>query len=508
MTSITNDVAPPSRPLLPGSTAEALVYIVTALMLLGVTVGGMILSTPLGVGICLAMSLALFIARPASAPLVLVTVFMFQNLVIASFTPLVPTAEVFDTLRGSNFVILVAAYAAFIAASFQVRLRSIPELRPWLLGSFAVLAVVVVYLGIGVVAGEPRDAIVYFRNTITPLACFHIALVTASLYRVDLTRGLLWLGAAAMVYGYGELFFTVDFLALFNGDQYIERQMVTQIETGYWERVLQDTGFVLRGLHDVMTTPFFNTGLLEGILPSVWRLAGPNFHPISYAYALSIVATLLIFRGRWVLPLLIVPVLLVIGSKGAMALLLVAIFARVAIRVVPWGLAKASVLMIAAAWVSLAIAIGASSGDYHVLGLFASIRDFLGNPLGVGLGLGGNISSAAADIDWQAAQANGATEVPVESAVGVMLYQMGIGTFVFFGFLAALVRLNWRLFRKTGNQIFLFAFVTIVMIMANAVLQEEAFYSPLALGFCLIIVGLSLGTHWRERRDGGRQSSA
>jgi len=30
------------------------------------------------------------------------------------------------------------------------------------------------------------------------------------------------------------------------------------------------------------------------------------------------------------------------------------------------------------------------------------------------------------------------------------------------------------------------------------VLQEEAFYSPLALSFCLLLVGVSLGTRWRE----------
>ncbi|TIT71004.1 MAG: hypothetical protein E5W56_22350, partial [Mesorhizobium sp.] len=50
---------------------------------------------------------------------------------------------------------------------------------------------------------------------------------------------------------------------------------------------------------------------------------------------------------------------------------------------------------------------------------------------------------------------------------------------------------------QTGDPDHLFGFVGVVTISANAVLQEEAFYSPLALAFCLLLVGVSLGTGWR-----------
>src|SRR4029079_14935683 len=110
------------------------------------------------------------------------------------------------------------------------------------------------YLGLGVLRGDAKDAIVYFRITITPLACFHIAVVASSLYRVNLAKGLLWLAAGIIVYGYCELIFTMDFLGLFHGDLYIQRDIHRQIETGMWERALQQTGFVFRGLRDVLTT--------------------------------------------------------------------------------------------------------------------------------------------------------------------------------------------------------------------------------------------------------------
>jgi hypothetical protein len=78
-----------------------------------------------------------------------------------------------------------------------------------------------------------------------------------------------------------------------------------------------------------------------------------------------------------------------------------------------------------------------------------------------------------------------------------MLYQMGMGSFVFFGFLAALALSARRQLLATGEPDFLFAFVAIITIASNAVLQEEAFFSPLALGFCLLLVGVSFGTRWR-----------
>ena len=140
-----------------------------------------------------------------------------------------------------------------------------------------------------------------------------------------------------------------------------------------------------------------------------------------------------------------------------------------------------------------AIAYGSTHGDYHVLGMIAGVKGFLHNPFGQGLGLGGNLSSTTVNVNWEHAQRVGATSVPMESAIGVMLYQMGIGRLVFFGFLAALAVAAYRLLVKTGDLDFLFSFVAVVALSANAVLQEEAFYSPLALGLCMLLTGTAFG---------------
>ena len=149
-------------------------------------------------------------------------------------------------------------------------------------------------------------------------------------------------------------------------------------------------------------------------------------------------------------------------------------------------------------WVAASILFGIRSGDYHVLGLFAGIREFLHNPLGIGLGFGGNLSSTTVNVNWDLAQAEGAAETPMESAIGVMIYQMGIGSLVYLGFLAAVARASWRTYRNTGDFAVLFPFVATVAISANAVMQEEAFFSPLALGLCLLLGGVTLGSHWNR----------
>ncbi|TIO78524.1 MAG: hypothetical protein E5X74_02120 [Mesorhizobium sp.] len=484
---------------LPGrDTPEALLHVGTALVIVALAVSSFAVWTPFGVAATFVLTLILANAMPSGVPVLIICAFLYQNLVVAWFTPYIPDNDTFDALRGTNFIILMTAFGIFLAASFQHRVRALTELRPWLLLSMVLCGTVCFYFALGVVHGGPKDAVVYFRNTITPLACFHIAVLAASLYPVDLRRSMLWLGAGAIIYGYAELIFTMDFLGLFHGDLYVERSISRQVETGVWEQALKETGFVYRGIEDVMTTTFFNTPLFNDILPSVFRIGGPNFHPISYAYALSTISAWLLFRGRWLLPVAALPLLLVIGSKGATFMLFVAIAARLIYKPSRAGLTLTAVIGLAVVWTTAAIGYGATHGDYHVLGLIAGMRDFLADPLGQGLGLGGNLSSTSINLNWQSAQAEGAASVPVESAVGVMLYQMGVGSLVFFGFLAALLVALRRQLIETGDPDFLFGFVGIATISANAVLQEEAFYSPLALAFCLLLVGISLGTRWRK----------
>ena len=478
--------------------SDAGLHLALAVLLIVVAVAAFAVWTPFGFAATFLLTAILAVSVPAGAPAMIAAAFLFQNLVVAWFTPFVPDDATFDALRGANFVILMTGFGCFCLAAFQQRVLALPALRPWLMAIFALLGVIVVYLAVGAVRGGPKDAVIYFRNTVTPLACFHIALLAAGLYRVDMRLPMACFCAVAIGYGYLEQVFRMDFLGLFHGDLYIQRGLREQIETGVWEKALRETGFVLRGLEDTMTATFFNTAFFGDALPRIFRNGGPNFHPISYAYALSLSSAWLLLRGRWLLPLAALPLLLVIGSKGAAFLFCVALAARLLYRPSRAVATLAAVVLLALAWTAAATAYGARHGDYHVLGLIAGVRDFLGNPLGQGLGIGGNLSSTSANLDWDRAQGEGAAAVPVESAVGVMLYQMGIGSFAYFGFLAALALSAGRKLLATSKPDFLFAFVGVVTISANAVLQEEAFFSPLALGFCLLLAGAAFGTEIRR----------
>src|SRR4029079_1766348 len=158
---------------------------------------------------------------------------------------------------------------------------------------------------------------------------------------------------------------------------------------------------------------------------------------------------------------------LVIGSKGAMFLLVIGLVVRLASRLL--GVRAALLLSIIASvlWLAASSVFGLRSGDYHVLGFLAGIREFLHNPLGIGLGFGGNLSSSTVNVNWDLAQAEGAAETPMESAIGVMIYQMGGGSIVYLSFLVAIARASWRTYRKSGDFAVLFPFVAVVAVSAN-----------------------------------------
>jgi hypothetical protein len=124
---------------------------------------------------------------------------------------------------------------------------------------------------------------------------------------------------------------------------------------------------------------------------------------------------------------------------------------------------------------------------------------FLANPLGRGLGVGGNLSEGYFSIDWSAAQKAGTLDGAVESAVGVMLYQMGIGAFVPLGFCFAIALKTWRLYASSGILTQGLAAFGVMVVLVNGIFQEEALFAPAALGLLLCLAGLVIGNHIRTQ---------
>jgi len=424
---------------------------------------------------------------------------LFQNAFIAFMTGFVEDTSTFDTMRALNFIILMTAFVcSALSTMLQPHLYS-REVHRYLRLLWLTLAVIGLYLAFGLAVGNGRDAIIYFRNLCTPVACFYVALVCGYRFRLNLLPTVVVFMLAIVLYGYCELFFKTSFLSLFNGDRYIYLRMYDELLSGAFQKQMKETGFVLRGIEDYMTVPLFNiTGAGNDVI-RIFRLSGPNFHPISYGYALSILGIWCMAQGVVWLPLIALPVMLFVGAKGALVLFFMFTLMHIGTRIIrPQQLLLPFVGLLVLYIVATTI-LGIKSQDYHVLGLMSGLREFVFNPAGHGLGSGGVVSAQGQTVDWQAAQASGATTVPVESTVGVLLYQMGIAAFAVFGAVLALGRRCWSTFLRLRSSLFLFAFVSTSVITANAFFQEEAYFAPLSLGLCLLLVGAVIGGQLRRQ---------
>jgi hypothetical protein len=118
--------------------------------------------------------------------------------------------------------------------------------------------------------------------------------------------------------------------------------------------------------------------------------------------------------------------LLFVGAKGALALLLFSLAFCFVARFYTSVLAPLGLAALLAGYALFVFWTGVQIGDFHVLGLICGLNGFLTNPIGHTLGQGGNLSVDFAAIDWVKYQHAGATDIAVESAVGVLFYQMGV----------------------------------------------------------------------------------
>jgi hypothetical protein len=145
----------------------------------------------------------------------------------------------------------------------------------------------------------------------------------------------------------------------------------------------------------------------------------------------------------------------------------------------------------------LGIYTGLQIEDYHVLGFMGGWNGFLQRPFGRGLGVGGNLSEGYASIDWSAAQQAGAVDGAVESAVGVLLYQMGIAALIPLGFYLAMALKAWRLYAYSGLLTQGLASFGVMIVLVNGIFQEEALFAPPALGLLMCLTGLVIGNALR-----------
>jgi hypothetical protein len=401
---------------------------------------------------------------------------MYQNVAISMASSSL-NFSLYHGLQGTSFALMGAI--SLVAAS---RLWGDERNRRILLLLAAAGAIILIYTAIGAMRSSFGSAAVYFRSSSIGILGL---LIGWDLGREHTYRevGLCFLISMAL----GLVLALCETAAPLAYYQWIDAKDYYQLQ---YNSATSPPVIDFRSAQDVvsyLTASFFNVG---GIAIDSVRFGGPNMHSVSYAYLLSIGAIVALSLGVYWYAAAIVPLLFLIGVKGAAVTLFVTAGLWIVGRKFGGVFLCVSGAILAAAYVTLVIWYGLSVGDYHTIGLIAGIEGFLRNPLGYGIGVGGNLSSGITSTDltadWREFQRYGADQ-PLESAIGVLVYQMGVGAI-------AVLYAIWIPFKATIKEFHRstgLVPLALAVVFINGLFQEEAF-SPYSLALLTLFSGVLL----------------
>lgn len=421
----------------------------------------------------------------------LVDIFM-QNILIASVTTYDPNnVPSFSLSLGTGFFItcFFAAYCGISWLKFQHTLPSKNQkLLYWvLLFSF----VVIIYSGLGLVSSDAKSVTTYLRVYLGAVMFLVIGIGAGYTVSADFLAATIRIIATTLViWGISELLFTKELLGFFD--------------------ILDYTRMKFLGLRPVVENldalikpqPYLNLSGQFGLEFKLHPMVGPHIHAISYAYELAFCTLVCFMYNYRLLATACIIILILVGAKGP----IVETFAALSFYVVYYRVGRPRVLMFAVlayaiAYISIVSYYGIVSKDFHMLGLLGSINGFLTNPVGRGVGVGGNMSTEGLNEStlskFQDYQHQGATPLALESGFGVMLYQLGIATLVFLAFYYFIIRNLWDNVTQNGmDKRKIVLPLALVFILVNSLFQEEAF-SPSSIGLWLFFSGFFLIGQWQ-----------
>lgn len=453
----------------------------------------------LAIGVETVIGLAIVFAAPAYAPSIAIFVLLFQNLFVSILSSYLSGPSELEFVKGYNFLLCSVMWLGTLALYLlRQRNRSAEVNRIMWWGIFT-LATVMLYFVIGFVQ-NPLAASIYLRNIVLPVFLFQLALLTTSTFEVRITPFLAAIGIALLFCGYLEFLFRDFWLAVTNGYTFWHFDELKATHSGVWEAEMRATGNVPVELKDRFRFSFLNTPLLEDLgLSNILRIFGPNMSPISFGYGVGFFALFLFSVGYPLLAVSALPLLVLCSVKGALIMAIFVCSAWISTRLLGPVVTLLLGLLALVIYAVIAIYVGLQIGDYHVIGFMGGWNGFLQNPFGRGLGVGGNLSEGFFSIDWSAAQQAGTVDGAVESATGVLLYQMGIAALVPLGFYFAMALKAWRLYASSGNLTQGLASFGVIVVLFNGFFQEEALFAPPALGLLFCLTGMVLGNHIRTQ---------
>jgi hypothetical protein len=493
--SITGNVKPPlgtPAPMAdnPGWAPGPIATIALAAAIIGIPVALHLAGTAVGIAACVVLALLVANFAAPAVPVALISAYLFQNLFVSVVSPAIRDMDQFNSIRAYNFILtaviwIVVAWTFWTArATFDRRFRALMDVTTIALISIGV------YFVLGLVA-NPSGAIVYLRNIVAPFLLLQIFAVIAYRYRVSMSSALVAIAIFTLLYGYFEFLAHDSLMYVVNGDTYLYWR--TRDEASKWLTELHETGRVMRSYLDGLEIDFLNTPLFRDLGLSTYRILGPNFHFISFAYVLAFFSVVLAALGRWWYVLLALPLLLVVGSKGALIFTVLVTSALVALPYLRGNTPLWSYMAVLAGYATVGIITGIRMQDYHVIGFVGGVLGLMSNPIGRGIGVGGNLAVDPATIDWARSQQLGHVDPVVESAVGVLFYQMGVFAVIPLAILVWLAVKLWRLYLRSHDRLFAAGAFAVLTVTVNGIFQEEALFSPLAIGIVVGLAGLLIG---------------
>jgi hypothetical protein len=452
-----------------------------------------------GLGILSAVLLAGFCAwrMPQVAIVAIVFALLFQNTFVALVIDYVVSDDDFDIIRGYNFVTIAVTWLVVTTTFLAGWRQRDTRIDPFVKVLVALFAILGVYFLLGF-ALYGMAAIVYLRNIVTPLLLFQVCMLAFLRQPIRLSQAMTVLSILLLACGIVEFFWRDEWLGLTNSVAYWERSAGPNYMTLAYDKHLAKTGIVSTGLLDSFRITLFNSPLLADYDIELLRLFGPNMHAISFAYALCFLSIFALYRGRFVMAAVLFVMLVVTSAKGPLILFLLVAASWCNFKVFGAKFAFGCHALVMVVYAAAGIVVGRNIGDYHVIGLMGGMHEFLVNPIGRGIGAGGNLSSEFFKIDWQAAQAAGRTPFAVESAVGVLFYQIGVFAIVLIG---AYVWIAWRVLliaRTTGNDLHAATALALLTMVGTGLFQEEAYFAPLALAMIMALAGMIVGAAVRS----------
>ena len=435
----------------------------------------------------------LYFYAPLAGLLVYFQLLLFQNWIIALFAPnMVPMT--FTLLQGTNFgaiTILACIGLTRLMTPVWEREKIIAQAL-WVVGIAMFLAIG--YGGLGTLKEGPTSAAIYFREFMGPVFAMVVGLDVARVWGFKtVVTGFLVSAATTIIIALVELTIPLDYYSWINASSFYN----LKASCCQYKVKMYSAADVLAGAN----ANWFNISGNESTSATSFRFGSTILHAISYAYVLAVVSFAAISLRRSVWLVITIPLMFIIGVKGAAIL-----FISTVLLWWTWTLSRSTIfvvtcgLMLTVGYIGYGLLHGIEVGDYHVIGFLGGVNGFMHNPFGHGLGVGGNLSANAATdaggygVNWTGQggfQAAGA-DFAVESAVGVLIYQMGIGSLAIFAVFIIMLKeapfLKLRRPRPRRYDIWYFA---LAAVMVNGVFQEEA-YAPTGAGlialFCAMLI--------------------